>query len=524
MSDLLSTPDGVNAVVVAQRYLLERRLSRFFKRNLVISYNDWKSGNGFVLETLVGELNSFHDEEVLDLFRLLALVGGTAATMADMEIFVDPTNGSDTTGDGTETLPYQSLWFLPTLPKRIDHEIDILLLGDVSYPNFAEMLVDHDFGAKGVLNFIGVGTPEIVEGPFEVSFVSALAGIPCVTITMTTAPGAAHAGEFLMATSGTDAGQTQAIHSLPSVDTFLCLKGSFPSLSPGDTMNVVRPSVTLSCRALAVTSRNGSWYSDIVRGESKISFTNLIIDIANTNDARDSLLIDSTCDTAFGFVQIDPPDNGTWRVKSRVNYLSPSSFAESKTDSGVTNISDFGTESNQNFSGVAIKDVGKSYPGWLDRGDIGWWSTRGLLNLIRDCNLRHVSAERIAAERSMGKIYQTIVEGHVNSNVGGGIEVFSSCLDLEQFLVLNSDNYIVLIGQSFLTLTDCNKALYSTISQYGIYFFSGGTCELHFDPSFMGGTLDDVWFGSVNPGIPSAFPSAYNTISQETSVVKRLSA
>jgi hypothetical protein len=523
-SNLLGTTTGVNAMVTAQRHLLERRLSRFFKRNLVIDYNQWKSGGGFTLETLLGELNGHHDEEIIDLYRLLALVGGTPYTVADMLIYVDPINGSDESGDGTVDHPFESLWFIGTLPKRINHTVDIMFLSDVSVPNYQELTLDYEFGPDGYLNFIGVGAPTVVEGPLTVSTTGAVGSGAGMYVKMTSAIGAVHAGEFLMATSGGNSGQAQPIHSRFSSDTFLLIAGSFPALAPGDTMNVVRPSVKFSCRALTLACRNGSWYSNIVRDNGRISFSNLVIDIANSNDARNALLIDNTCPACFGFVQLDPPDDGTWKVKSGVNVQSPTGSAESRSSSGVTNIADFGTESSQHFAGMAIKDTGKNFPGIVEQGCIQWWCTRGLITLKKESKMNHVSCERIESYLAVSEIFSTMVEGRANAGAGGGLESYNSLHDIDGLIVLNSDNVIALISQSTITLQKAERdGTYSTISAYGIYFQSSAFLELRDAGANLTGALGDIRFDCVSPGVTSTIPAAYGWTNQQAAVVKRLS-
>ena len=113
MSDLLNTSEGRNVIIEAQRFLLKRRLARFFKRNLAIDFEQYEKGLGeFDLSTLLGQLNVAWDDELRDLYRLLGTVGGLTESIAETEINVNPATGSDITGTGSADRPYASLWFI----------------------------------------------------------------------------------------------------------------------------------------------------------------------------------------------------------------------------------------------------------------------------------------------------------------------------------------------------------------------------------------------------------------------------
>jgi hypothetical protein len=523
MSNLLTTDDGRAAVIIAQRYLLERRLSRFFKRNLVIAYNEWLAGDGFNLETIVGELNASHDTEVINLYRLLQLVGGLPATISNMDIYVDAAAGSDETGDGSSSKPFKTLWFYDTLPRTIRHEINIMFTSDFIVDNYEPFEVAFNFEHDGYLAFVGVGLPEVVEGPFEVSTTGAVASGAGHYIQMT-APVGDHAGEFIMATSGASTGNAQPIHSRYSTDTFLTIAGSFATLAPGDTMNVVHPAVQFQCASLSINCRTDEWYSNIVRGDGKVSFVNLKLRIANSNDARNSLIVDNTLPMVFGFVQLNTPDNGSYIVKSEVNTQSCTSTTEARSGSGVTNIAGFGTEGNQKFAGMAVDDTGKNYPGTVERGVLQWWCSRGVINLTDKCKVNRVSCNRLASYLAMSEISNTIAEGRANSGAGGGLESYNSSHDIDKFTVLNSDNIIAVTGQSVITLQNVDySATYSTITGFGIYFVSGGTVELHDAGANLTGATGAIRYTLVNPAVTAAIPAAYGLDSQQTAMVKRLS-
>ena len=127
MSNLLTDQEGRDVVVTAQRYLIQRRLSRFFKRTFVIAFDDYENTGYFDLSILLGQLNEAHDPELRALFRLLALTGALPTTFETLEVYVDGTTGNDISGDGSATHPFKTLWFVDYLPKTILHPVRIVI-------------------------------------------------------------------------------------------------------------------------------------------------------------------------------------------------------------------------------------------------------------------------------------------------------------------------------------------------------------------------------------------------------------
>lgn len=522
MSNLLTTTDGTNAVIIAQRFLLQRRLARFFKRNLVISYNEWLKGNGFHVSKLLGELNASHDPEILDLYRLLGLVGGLPASIQDVDIYVDPDTGSDDTGDGTESKPYATLWFLPSLPRRIDHTYNILLKEDLTY--VGTLMLDFEFGADGYLSFIGVGAPELIEGPFEIAATDTLEGGFGRYFRMTTPFALDYSNEFLMAIDGGSSGQAQAIHSRHAADTVITLADSFNSISVGDNMNVVRPSVTLGVGNLSCNCQNRTGYSDIVRDGGQLSFINLKVQInQGGNVAKDSILINNECSQLMSFVQIIPPNNGSWRVteKAELNTQSAQVLSASLSDCGVTNINEY--SSSQQLAGLACQDTGKSYPLTVE-GMARWASNRGIIDITKNGCVQNVSAERFRVTSAVARAISCLVQGRSNAGAGAGIEVLSSTLDISGLIVLNSENAVTILRNSNISLSGAGAdAAYSTMSQYGIYFVGVGTVEIRDSGALLTGAVNGVYFATVNPGIAGAIPAVlgFSTDAQLSSL-KRL--
>lgn len=68
---LLDDPVGILAAQSAACHELHRRLGRFFKRNIVIAFDEWRTTNVFNLETMVNGLNEAHTPELIEYYNLI---------------------------------------------------------------------------------------------------------------------------------------------------------------------------------------------------------------------------------------------------------------------------------------------------------------------------------------------------------------------------------------------------------------------------------------------------------------------
>jgi hypothetical protein len=71
MTKLLDDPIGVLAAKRATCHELHRRIGRYFQRNIVIAFEDWRAGNPFDIAKVVGDLNEAHTPELVDYYNLI---------------------------------------------------------------------------------------------------------------------------------------------------------------------------------------------------------------------------------------------------------------------------------------------------------------------------------------------------------------------------------------------------------------------------------------------------------------------
>jgi hypothetical protein len=523
MSDLLLTEAGRSAILTAQRFLLQRRLSKYFKRNLVIDYNQWLATGEFTLSTLLGQLNKARDPEILNLFNLLGMVGGLPASVSDMSIYVNPVTGSDITGTGTASNPYASLWFIGTLPKRIDHSYRILLSSSIA-PN-SDMILDFDFGPFGSLSFIGVGAPTTVAGPFTVATTGNI-GANAGRFVQATAPiGADPSNNFVMMTSGVDINKVAGIHSLAAADTISVLEGALSSIAPGDTMNIVRPTVKLTVRNLICCCHNRAAYASDVNNGSRLNFVNLQVEITNSaNTELNCLVIDNTCSQSMSFVQLIPPDAGNALIRSNLNdQSSKDSALTTLSTSGISNLHPYTTDPTP--AGLTIQDIGKAYPVTAEGGMIKWVGSRGRIDWRKTAELRSVSAEWINAAYVNSNLYKVLVQGTTpGDGSGGAIELNTCHVQIRGLIALNSDNIITVRSNSEITVSETGAdATYSTITGYAFWIGGIARVEVDDDGALLVGGTNVINFVTVNPTVPAPLPAVWSVADDtQFSSVKRM--
>jgi hypothetical protein len=271
MTDILTTSIGRAAALTAQKFLLRRRLSRFFKRGVVIDFEKWMTGEGTSLQQIVGQLNGLHDKELLDIYRLLGVVGGLDESITDTTIYVDGHHGDDITGDGTEGKPYRSLWFLQNLPRRIRHVIRIVVKNQTVYDapigTTGKALLDFHFSDSGSLSFIGSGAPDYQSEETEIIDIDPMPNVGYGIQISGEVTGMG--GLWAIMTTGTQSGQAFPVCHVSETHHRLFVIGDLSSVSSGDKFRLGRPNISIAFPDLAISSDDTQ--------VSRISFCNLVL-------------------------------------------------------------------------------------------------------------------------------------------------------------------------------------------------------------------------------------------------------
>lgn len=536
-TNLLSTDTGRQTLARIACYLGRDRMSKHFERSFYRAFDAWRTaealtpGSGyFDLETLLNDLNGATQDEIAYINTLLGRLGCLEGqSVADTTIYVDPTNGSDVTGDGSASKPYESLSFLTSgrFPKRIDHAYSIAFLSDCDVGG--DLIIDSEFGPNGSLSLVGVGEPTVVAGPFEID--AAGTGVLDDDVgryfKMTGAVGADPSGQFLMAVDGQDEGYAQAIHSLAAADTLLTVSGSFLNIKAGDHVSVVRPPVTLTVGEIAFQCRNTNGYTSLSKIGAKVAVYNLRIAITNlvANAKEDCVLIDNACVQQMSFVQIVPPSSGSMRVtqKAELNTLCGPSDAATLAATTVTNLNEY--IQFFDIAGLVIDESAGSLSLNVE-GTAKYVSGRTTFYMWKTGILEEVTCNRIVSRNCIGKILVAMTEGRANSGAGGGLEAENSSLDVDTFTALNSDNVISVLANSSLSVEKAGAdSTYSTVTGFGVYCSGVARVELRDASARLIGATSPygVKLDTVASPVTSAIPAAYAWTSDSTGTfVKRL--
>lgn len=308
MSNLLNTAEGRNVVLEAQRHLLRRRLSRFFKRNLVIDYEQYSKGLGeFDLGTLLGQLNVAWDDELIDLYRLLGTIGALPESIANTQIYVNPTTGSDINGTGSTDRPYASLWFLDFLPHRINHLYRVLIYGDIVHGG--PLTLTNEFGDNGSLSFVGVGPAVEVFS----AVADALAAPPVnqqqtwIEAVVGTPPVAGVTRSFVQFTSGANDTFAAPVNRINIPGEIIYFRRDpLSSVAENDTYHYIEPAHTLTVQGFSADCPGSHRVPTSLsfRG-ARVNFVNLKISLDYQGFNVDTMFYTHGVPMTFGFVQIE---------------------------------------------------------------------------------------------------------------------------------------------------------------------------------------------------------------------------
>ncbi|MDD3380008.1 MAG: hypothetical protein PHD68_02170 [Rugosibacter sp.] len=282
MSNLLNTDAGRMAVMECQKHQLKERMSRFFHRTIEIDFSNYKYGiSEFDLGTMLGALNTAWDQDIQDMYNLLATIGGLPSTIANVEINVDPVNGSDVTGTGSAVRPYASLWFLPTFAKtEINHLVRILIHSDIVH---GALNVTNSFGPTGCLSFIGVGAEtEVLAGLAGTIVANTNQQQAAWEITPSIACPTTICKAFIQMQSGVDnLKATPILRSKQALPAFWMRHYPMAGIAPLDAYRFIQPARALSVTSLDVDTVGSRKVNDINSWRtSKVNFCNLRITIA----------------------------------------------------------------------------------------------------------------------------------------------------------------------------------------------------------------------------------------------------
>jgi hypothetical protein len=480
MSNLLNTADGRNALLIAQKYLLERRISRFFKRNLVIDVEKYRTGSDFDIETMLGDLNVAHDPEILLLYQLLGAVGGLSQTYSDITYHVNPTTGSDVTGLGTLAKPYASTWFLDNLPRRIAHKVKILIYGDLTENK--DVYFDFDFITRdAAFSVVGVGSPTVIldDQPVDAIGETPLRPQGGSWLDILTIP-AVNQNRFLQAKDGAAALRAAPIYASVVGTGVITRTTIFQGAAAGDLYRVIEPSITWTVRSLHSFCRGEVHRSNFSNRGAPLAMMNL--NIAFTTEVfplpnQRNFSWKNDCASMLSFVWFKI---SVWNVLfehgeiNTLNAVDPdlellSLSTVANLNNGLAGLTPIvcGFVLGENASSsldVTVKDTtirglctkqGVQLTGGFSKVEQGW-------------------AYLYRAYNTQAYVYFCIATGEsgIANDAGACIECQSARVQIDRFCGIDSDNVVAVRGNSDVLIRETGSdATFSVIAAAGLWTY-----------------------------------------------------
>jgi len=325
-------------------WLAKRRMSRRFHRSFYRAFDTWKNTGAFSLETLENSLNSVDVAEIENLNDLLVQLGCSDIGLYNGGVYhVNPTTGSDETGDGSDARPFASLAFLSSFPKYIDQQIRVLIHGSVTAD---ELCFDQTIGPGGSLSIVGVGAPVVQNtsqgaGPFALTgAIPYNAPIAAWEFNVAEIFGVDELyGKWILFLTGDLAGQCMPIHKNTASSIFT-RSGWNGTPVVTDTFVVVDIASTIVCPRWNIEIK-GPTYGNDSNSLSRFNLYNLNLDLRSASYQWDNFRIRNTVESQISLVRIitDSGQFSAIKLESNLNLFPAADVgAAILASSGVTNI------------------------------------------------------------------------------------------------------------------------------------------------------------------------------------------
>jgi hypothetical protein len=526
MSNLLNTAEGRNVVLEAQRYLLKRRLSRFFKRNLVIDFEQFSKGLGeFDLGTLLGQLNPAWDDELIDLYRLLGTIGALPESIADTQIYVNPTTGSDITGTGSTDRPYASLWFLGFLPKRINHLYRVLIYGDIDHGG--PLTLTNEFGDGGSLSFVGVG-PAVEVFSAVASFVDAAPvnqQQTWIEIEVHTPPVAGVTRSFIQFTDGANVSYAAPVNKINIGDQLVYFRRDpLSGIAQNNNFHYIEPANTLTVQGFSADCAGSRRVpTSLAWRGSRVNFVNLKIALDYQGSTVNTMFHTSGVPMSFSFVQIEAAGEASRYpcvVENSINEFVPvDDQLIALSNCGVGNL--FQGASGQPLScGVQFINPDAEEYDYDDHilliGNGSYIQSVDCMGYVRangSSTIRRLSAKQL--QFWVATSDADYVAADPGNNTPNAISIENSVARLGHVLVgtANTGLYCVNSRIYFSQGGGSVAATMTVLTAYAVDL--SGQSKLYLRNPWTGqsGTINDIVFSDPSPVVAAAFPAANAIVS-----------
>ena len=500
-------------MAMSVKNLILDRMSRFFRRNIVIAFENYLNGGNFDVSQVLGQLNALHDPEILKWLELLSVIGDVPTTLTDLNLYVSP-NGSDT-ATGTQSDPFLNVsQALDAIPHTIDHTVRILLISPTGLPvtiSDGHIVVDKAI-RSGSLHIYGVGTPQIIASN-TISNVVQLGNPAAQSGTRYEVVGAgwspyAYQGMWIRPTSGAAINRAFPIQDNDADNLYT----RYDAIAPiaGDTFDIIRPLISWAPISLTINLNQAANYN--TDGYSRMSIRNLIVDqSATTNFMHCVKITGQQTPMTIGFSEFIANDTVSVPFQTDGSYINTETTAdpdvETVTQSGIVNYS---TPTVFAFTaGFQIRRVTKSlsafYIAYFTRSQVRMVSTPFAIVMsyseLRNSVVGFLYGDEVSGDN---RVYRCCMR---NTNASAGIQA-SDC----QFKIIAShvrlvsgtgNGYSVYNGVLRIdSFTSCDPSVL-----YGLKAgFSRVVVEQ--DGTLLAGSSGDILFSSPNPDIIAPWPAA----------------
>lgn len=511
---LLDFQDGRDIVQGLACYLGKRRMSRRLHRSFMIAFNEWKTNGGtFSLETLLNELNDVDQGEVQQINELLVQLGCSTigAAFNNGIIFVDADNGSDETGDGTESNPFQTLAFMngPYFPRYIDWSMRIIIIGNVSSD---EIVLNQTIGPNGSLSILGSNDPTVINtsqgvGPFSITSVTQI-GAPVSNNNIGVAEifGTNELyGSWILFLDGPCAGDAVQIHK--NTASNLYTRGGLSGVPAiGNKFSIVIPTDSIMCPKWDIQLRGGT-FGD-TDPKSRFNIYNLGISVISATYKSENFRLQNTVDSQISFVNFVSESDQFAHLRIESNLNRASAYDVSAALLGTTDVTNQNKPATSDNAGLLVRRATFPPPIYTfddvvvrNADEVRTVDTAGRMTVHENIGQLNTCAAGVLKwlNGASGGFYICYISGD-DSGPAVDIEFGGSIKSEGNYLQSGQDAFQ--ITQGMLTV---NNNTHGTFTGYGFVFGQGIGYVSTNNLGAWSGTTGDIYFaGGV--GV-TAFPA-----------------
>lgn len=331
MTNLWATVAGRAATKEAIYQIIRRRMSRFFGRKFVVQFNEWiQSGKtAFSFLDTLGDLNDFHDTEILNLYELLGVIGEAPETLADIDYWITEA-GDDINGLGNIDSPFASVSrALAAIENTvINHRVRILVdnttAGVLTGYTDDVWYLPHDI-RSGSLSIVGVG-PYIETFADQVLSAYAALGSGGHQYSVAGAPWIANEwqGSFMVPQDGAAKDRAFSVQQNSTGALYTHKYTTIPGAA--DTVHGIAPPVSINLNKITIKGQGPDIVAANVLG-SRIAIANLRLNFTDSTHTEGQFETDSAEQRVYlDFVTMifkDGTTNNLQLKNSRINEYEP---------------------------------------------------------------------------------------------------------------------------------------------------------------------------------------------------------